>query len=147
MASLPTYLFNKRTYLPLFLTQFFSALNDNTFKLSMLTLISYHLATSQNQSGYYQALAGALFVLPFFLFSATAGQIADKYDKALITKLIKIFEILLMCVGGLALHRGSICLLLLCLMGMGIHSTFFGPIKYAILPITYPENNCWEQLH
>ncbi|KTD36824.1 2-acylglycerophosphoethanolamine acyltransferase [Legionella nautarum] len=134
MASLATYLLNKKTFLPLFLTQFFSAFNDNAFKLSMLTLISYHLSTSQGQSEYYQAIAGALFTLPFFLFSATAGQLADKYDKALMTKLIKLFEVLLMFVGGFALSQGSISLLLLCLTGMGIHSTFFGPIKYAILP-------------
>ncbi|WP_347252087.1 MFS transporter [Legionella sp.] len=138
MGNLATYLLNKKTFLPLFLTQFFSALNDNAFKLSMLTLISYHLSTSQNQSEYYQALAGALFTLPFFLFSATAGQLADKYDKALMTKLIKAFEVLLMCVGSFALYTGNIHTLLFCLAGMGIHSTFFGPIKYAILPDHLP---------
>ncbi|ARG97794.1 MFS transporter [Legionella micdadei] len=138
MGNLATYLLNKKTFLPLFLTQFFSAFNDNAFKLSMLTLISYHLSTSQNQSEYYQALAGALFTLPFFLFSATAGQLADKYDKALMTKLIKVFEVVLMCVGSFALYSGSIYTLLFCLAGMGIHSTFFGPIKYAILPDHLP---------
>ncbi|KTD31916.1 MFS transporter [Legionella maceachernii] len=138
MGNLATYLLNKKTFLPLFLTQFFSALNDNAFKLSMLTLISYHLSTSQNQSEYYQALAGALFTLPFFLFSATAGQLADKYDKALMTKLIKAFEVLLMCLGSFALYTGNIYTLLFCLAGMGIHSTFFGPIKYAILPDHLP---------
>ncbi|MFC3907761.1 MFS transporter [Legionella dresdenensis] len=127
-------LLKKRTFLPLFLTQFFGAFNDNAFKLAMLTLISYHLSKTQSQSEHYQAVAGALFTLPFFLFSATAGQLADKYDKALLTRLVKFAEILLMLLGSLALYKGSIVLMLLTLTGMGVHSTFFGPIKYAILP-------------
>lgn len=134
MDSQATYLLKKKAFLPLFLTQFFGAFNDNAFKLSMLTLISYYLCTSQAQSEQYQALAAALFTLPFFLFSATAGQLADKHDKAAMSQLVKIFELLLMCVGGLALYQGNILLMLMTLTGMGIHSTFFGPIKYAILP-------------
>lgn len=127
-------LLKKKTFLPLFLTQFFGAFNDNAFKLSMLTLISYHLSSSQAQSEYYQALAGALFILPFFLFSATAGQLADKYDKAIMARIVKLFELLLMSVGGYALYEGNIFLMLTVLTGMGVHSTFFGPVKYAILP-------------
>ncbi|KTC74676.1 2-acylglycerophosphoethanolamine acyltransferase [Legionella birminghamensis] len=130
----------KRSFLPLFVTQFCGALNDNVFKLSMLTLISYHLSTSQNQSEHFQALAGALFTIPFFLFSATAGQLADRYDKALISRVVKLLEIVLMILGSVALYRGSIILLMLTLTGMGIHSTFFGPIKYAILPDHLPKN-------
>lgn len=133
-----TYLLKERRFLPLFLTQFFGAFNDNAFKLSMLTLISYHLSTTQEQSEYYQAMAGALFTLPFFIFSATSGQLADKYDKALLTRLVKVFEVLLMIIGSFALYRGSIILMMVTLTGMGIHSTFFGPIKYAILPDHLP---------
>ena len=99
----------------------------------MLTLISYHLSQSQVQSEYYQAMAGALFILPFFLFSATSGQLADKYDKALMTRLVKVFELILMIIGGIGLYAGSIPLMMIILTGMGIHSAFFGPIKYAIL--------------
>jgi MFS family permease len=128
------YLLKERRFLPLFLTQFFGAFNDNAFKLSMLTLISYHLTQNQAQSEYYQAMAGALYILPFFILSATSGQLADKYDKALLTRLVKAFEVILMMIGGLALYRGSIILMMTTLTGMGVHSTFFGPIKYAILP-------------
>lgn len=132
------FLLKKRIFLPLFLTQFFGAFNDNAFKFAMLTLISYHLSKTQLQSEHYQALAGALFTLPFFLFSATAGQLADKYNKAMLTRWVKGAEIILMILGSFALLNGSIVLMMLTLTGMGIHSTFFGPIKYAILPDHLP---------
>lgn len=138
MSAQVAFLLKKRTFLPLFLTQFFGAFNDNAFKLSMVTLISYHLSSSQTWSEYYQAIAGALFTLPFFLLSTTAGQLADKYDKAIMTRLVKALELLLMSIGGYALYQGSIPLMLIILTGMGIHSTFFGPIKYAILPDHLP---------
>lgn len=134
-------LLRQRRFLPMFLTQFFGAFNDNAFKLSMLTLISYHLSTSQAQSEYYQALAGALFILPFFLFSATSGQLVDKYDKALLTRLVKVLEVVLMLLGSFALYRGNIFFMMLTLTGMGIHSAFFGPIKYAILPDHLPKDD------
>lgn len=135
------HLLKERKFLPLFLTQFFGAFNDNAFKLAMLTMISYHLSHTQVQSEYYQALAGALFILPFFIFSATSGQLADKYDKALLTRLIKVFEVILMIIGSFAFYRGSIFFMMLTLTGMGIHSTFFGPIKYAILPDHLPRED------
>lgn len=131
-------LFRKREFLPLFITQFFGAFNDNAFKLAMLTLVSYYLSHSQTQSEHYQAIAGGLFILPFFLFSATAGQLADRYDKAILTRLIKLLELLLMILGGFALYYANTFLLMATLTGMGIHSTFFGPIKYAILPDQLP---------
>lgn len=127
------YLFKKRTFLPLFLTQFCGAFNDNAFKLSILTLISYSLSQTQTRSEGYQILASALFILPFFIFSATAGQLADKYDKAVLTRIIKSFELILMLVGGFAFSYYRLPLMLVVLIGMGVHSTFFGPIKYAIL--------------
>jgi MFS family permease len=132
-------LLNKRSFLPLFLTQFFGAFNDNALKFSMLTLISYHLSTSQTQSERYQAIASALFIIPFFLLSATAGQLADKYNKAFLTQIIKLFEVLLVAVGGLSFYLGHPWLMMVTLTGMGIHSTFFGPIKYAILPDHLPK--------
>ncbi len=131
-------LLKKRTFIPLFLTQFFGAFNDNAFKFAMLTLISYHLSSSQGQSEQFQALAGALFIIPFFFFSATAGQLADKYNKADLTRLIKVFEVLLVSVGGVGLYSGNTWLLMLTLTGMGIHSAFFGPIKYSILADLLP---------
>lgn len=132
-------LFKERIFLPLFLTQFFGAFNDNAFKLAMLTLISYHLSASQVQSEQYQAIASALFMLPFFLLSATAGQLADRYDKATLVRWIKLFEISLVTFGGFAFYFGNPFLLMATLTGMGIHSTFFGPIKYAILPQQIPK--------
>lgn len=135
------YLLKKRIFLPFFLTQFFGAFNDNAFKLAMLTLISYHLTHDQAQSEFYQAIAGALFITPFFLFSATAGQLADKYDKTLVTRVIKILELFLMIVGSFSLYFGNISLMMITLTGLGIHSTFFGPIKYAILPDHLPKND------
>ena len=132
-------LLQERYYLPLFLTQFCGAFNDNAFKLAMLTLISYQLSHSQQQSEYYQALAGGIFTLPFFIFSATAGQLADRFDKAMLIRWIKLWEVFLMVVGGFALYYRTINLMLVVLAGMGIHSTFFGPIKYAILPEHVPK--------
>lgn len=133
-------LLKKRIFLPLFLTQFFGAFNDNAFKLAILTLISYHLSSTQTQSEHYQALAGALFTLPFFLFSATAGQLADKYDKTVLTRWVKGAELFLMAFGSFALIHGNIFFMMITLMGLGIHSTFFGPIKYAILPDHLPRS-------
>jgi MFS family permease len=132
-------LLRKRSFLPLFLTQFFGAFNDNAFKFAMLTLISYHLSSSQLESERLQALAGALFILPFFFLSATAGQLADKFNKADVTRVIKFFEMLLMVMGGFALYYSSTLFLMLTLTGLGIHSSFFGPIKYAILPDHLPK--------
>lgn len=141
MGSGFIHLLKERRFLPLFLTQFFGAFNDNAFKLAMLTMISYHLSQNQAQSEYYQALAGALFIIPFFIFSATSGQLADKFDKALITRLIKVFEVMLMIIGSFAFYHRSIFFMMFTLTGMGIHSTFFGPIKYAILPDHLPRED------
>lgn len=141
MGSDFVYLLKKKQFLPLFLTQFFGAFNDNAFKLAMLTMISYHLCNSQAQSELYQAMAGALFILPFFIFSATAGQLADKYDKALMIRLVKVLEVLLMIMGSFAFYYGTIFFMMVTLTGMGIHSAFFGPIKYAILPDHLPKED------
>jgi len=133
-------LLKKRTFLPIFLTQFFGAFNDNAFKLAMLTLISYHLSASQDQSEQYQVMASALFIMPFFFLSAIAGQLADKFDKARMVRCIKTFEVFLMLIGGLGLYFGNIVLLMATLTGLGVHSTMFGPIKYAILPDHLPKS-------
>ncbi|MFY7697365.1 MAG: MFS transporter [Legionella sp.] len=131
-------LFKERYFLPLFLTQFFSAFNDNAFKLGMLTLISFYLSMSQPQSEFYQLLAGILFIIPFFIFSATAGQLADKYDKAQLIRIIKLAELILIAIGSVGFYLGNVLILMVILLFMGIHSTFFGPIKYAILPDHLP---------
>ncbi|MEZ5825662.1 MAG: acyl-[ACP]--phospholipid O-acyltransferase [Geminicoccaceae bacterium] len=117
----------------LFWTQFLGALNDNFFKNALVILTLYQLMTGE-QGEMMVTLAAGLFILPFFLFSATAGQLADKYDKARLTRLIKIGEIVIMAGGALALIAGHVPSLLVILFLMGTQSTLFGPIKYGILP-------------
>ena len=124
----------RRRFLPLFATQFLGAFNDNLFRTSMVMLVIYGIYRDAAQEATFSAIAGGLFILPFFLFSALAGQLADATDKARLIRIIKTAEILIMLVGALGLALQSVPLLLVVLAAMGIHSTFFGPIKYAILP-------------
>ena len=128
------HLVRTRRFLPLFVTQFLGAFNDNLFRTAMVLLVIYGIYGDAEQEATFSAIAGALFILPFFLLSALAGQLADAGDKAVIIRIVKTAEILIMLfgAGGLLLH--NIPLLLAALTAMGVHSTFFGPIKYAILP-------------
>lgn len=127
-------LLTKRRFLPLFATQSLGAFNDNLFKTAMVMLVTYHLYQDPAREASFNAIAGGLFILPFFLFSALAGQLADAHDKARIIRIVKTAEIIIMVAGALGLLIGSIHLLLVALFAMGVHSSFFGPIKYAILP-------------
>lgn len=127
-------LLTKRSFLPLFVTQFFEAFNDSVFKNALIVLIAYRLTTDGTSEQLMVTLASGLFILPFFVFSALAGQIADKYEKAFITRIIKFFEIIFMLLGAYSFYTGNIPLMFFTLFLMGTHSAFFGPIKYAILP-------------
>jgi hypothetical protein len=136
-------LMKQRRFLPLFATQMLGAFNDNLFKNAMVLFVVYGVFNSEEQETLFSAVATGLFILPFFLLSALAGQLADTRDKARIIRIIKFCEILIMLVGGAglvlawmgwAVHLAAIPLMMLALFAMGIHSTFFGPIKYAILP-------------
>ena len=127
-------LLTKRRFLPLFATQFLGAFNDNLYKTAMVMLVTYGIVSNEDHEALFNALANGLFILPFFLFSALAGQLADSHDKAQIVRIVKTAEIAIMLVGAAGLMLGSIALLLLALFAMGVHSTFFGPIKYALLP-------------
>jgi MFS family permease len=128
-------LLGQRRFAPLFATQFLGAFNDNFYKTAMLFLITYTLLAGDTAAAaQWVTIAGGVFILPFFLFSALAGEIADAYDKARLVRIIKAAEVAIMLVGATALTAGSIPLLLAVLFAMGLHSTFFGPIKYAILP-------------
>lgn len=128
-------LLTTRRFLPMFLTQFFGALNDNVFKQSLLLVITYGFLQQQVASvSTLNNLAALLFILPYFIFSATAGQIADKYERAFLIRKIKLLEIIIMLIGSAGFMLGNLWLLYSALFLMGIHSTFFGPIKYAILP-------------
>ena len=124
----------RRRFLPIFVTQFLGAFNDNLFRTSMVMLVIYGIYRDATQEATFSAVAGALFILPFFLLSALAGQLADSSDKAKIVRIVKTAEILIMVVGAVGLLLHNVPLLLVALTAMGVHSTFFGPIKYAILP-------------
>ncbi|WP_180123636.1 MFS transporter [Acinetobacter sp. YH12097] len=129
------HLLGTRRFLPMFLTQFFGALNDNVYKQALLLVITYGLIQQQALPiSTLNNLAALLFILPYFIFSATAGQIADKFERSQLVRGIKILEIIIMIIGSIGFLTGHLWLLLLALFLMGTHSTFFGPIKYAILP-------------
>ena len=119
---------------PLFTTQFFGAFNDNLFRSAMGVILVYGgLIASEDTNLFVNAAAG-LFMLPFFLFSATAGRMADKYEKARLVRLIKIAEILVAALAGLSLYLQNVPLMLAVLFLLGTQSAFFGPLKYSILP-------------
>jgi 1-acyl-sn-glycerol-3-phosphate acyltransferase len=128
-------LLTQKRFAPFFWTQFLGAGNDNIFKFAFTVLATYHAADWGNLDPKIAGpLIGGLFILPFVLFSATAGQLADKYDKAMLTKLVKNLEIAFMFVigAGFIFHMSS--LLFIGVFLMGCHSTLFGPVKFAYLP-------------
>ena len=133
-------LLGHRKFLPLFVTQFLGAFNDNLFKTAMILFATYGVFQDPQQESTFNAVATGLFVLPFFLLSALSGQLADNIDKAKIIRIVKLAEIVIMTVGAAGLLISAyypmvgIGLMLSALLAMGVHSTFFGPIKYAILP-------------
>jgi MFS family permease len=138
-----THLVRTRRFLPLFVTQLLGAFNDNLFKNAMILFVVYSVYNSEAAEAKFSAIASTLFIIPFFLLSALAGQLADMRDKARIIRIVKACEIPIMLVGGaglvlawqgIAISTLAIPLMLAALFAMGIHSTFFGPIKYAILP-------------
>lgn len=125
----------RRRFLPLFATQFLGAFNDNVLKNALVILITYRIAAAAGiDAPTLVNLAGGIFILPFFLFSATAGQLADKLEKSLLVRIIKTVEIGIMGVATWGLFADSLGLLLVALFLMGTHSAFFGPLKYGILP-------------
>jgi 1-acyl-sn-glycerol-3-phosphate acyltransferase len=124
-------LLKEKRFLPFFLTQFFGAFNDNVFKNALGILVTYKIAAD---SATLLSLAAGLFILPFFLFSAIAGQLADKYEKSKLIKIIKFFEIIIMCIASLGFYLENITLLMIILFLMGTQSSLFGPVKYGYLP-------------
>jgi MFS family permease len=128
------HLLRARRFMPLFATQFLGAFNDSLFKQAVVLFVTYQLLKDPRQEFQFSAIAQGLFILPFFLFSALSGQLADDHDKAKLIRIIKLAEIGIMLVGGAGLMLANRFLMLAALLAMGVHSTFFGPIKYAILP-------------
>ena len=128
------HLLRARRFLPLFSTQFLGAFNDSLFKQAVVLFVTYQLYSNPAKEFQFSAIAQGLFILPFFLFSALSGQLADDHDKARLIRIIKAAEIGIMLVGGAGIMFANIPLMLIAVAAMGVHSTFFGPIKYAILP-------------
>ena len=126
-------LLKERRFLPFFITQFLGAFNDNVFKNALIILITFQ-AVDPAQSNFLNNLSAGIFILPFFLFSATAGQLADKYEKSHLMRWIKLLEIIIMLGAAVAFIMGSLPLLIGLLFLMGWQSTLFGPVKYSILP-------------
>lgn len=128
-------LLKQRRFRPFFFTQFLGAFNDNVFKTALITLVAFHAASLRSIDGAtLTTLLPGVFILPFFLFSATAGQIADKYEKSAIIRLVKLFEIAIMLFASAGFYLHNIWLLSAALFMMGMHSTLFGPVKYSYLP-------------
>lgn len=131
----PTGLLRSRRFLPFFLTQALGAFNDNVFKNALLLLITFTAAEQMGMDiNLIVNMAAGLFILPFFLLSPTAGQMADKYEKSMLMRRIKLAEIVIMALAAGAFLMGAYWTLLFLLFLMGTQSTFFGPVKYAILP-------------
>lgn len=134
-------LFKTKRFLPLFITQFLGAFNDNIFKNALAVLIAYRITEIGGMSPQILVmLATGIFILPFFLFSATAGQLADKYEKASFIRVTKFAEILVVALASIGFYLHNIPLLMMLLFLLGIQAAFFGPVKYAILPEQLHEN-------
>ena len=128
-------LLQERRFLPFFITQFLGAFNDNVFKNALIILIAFQIASADpDRSSLLINLAAGLFVLPFFLFSATAGQLSDKYEKSRYIRWVKFLEIIIMLGATAGFLLNSVPMLIAMLFMMGFHSTLFGPVKYSIMP-------------
>jgi 1-acyl-sn-glycerol-3-phosphate acyltransferase len=127
-------LLGQRRFAPFFWTQFSGAANDNLFKFAFTVMVTYQLQVSWMPPAMAGLVIGALFILPFLLFSATSGQITDKVEKTKIIRYVKNLEIGIMLIAAYGFLQGDVVALLLCTFLMGLHSTLFGPVKFAYLP-------------
>ena len=127
-------LLGQRRFAPFFYTQFSGAANDNLFKFAFTVMVTYQLSVGWLPPAMAGLVIGALFILPFLLFSATAGQLTDKYDKTLMIRFVKNLEIAIMAIAAYGFMQDNVVVLLLCTFLMGVHSTLFGPVKFALLP-------------
>ncbi|MBK9575023.1 MAG: MFS transporter [Rhodoferax sp.] len=127
-------LLRQRRFAPFFWTQFAGAANDNLFKFAFTVMVTYQLSVSWLAPAMAGLVIGALFILPFLLFSATAGQLTDKYDKTVMIRFVKNLEIGIMLLAAYGFYVDQVAVLLACTFLMGLHSTLFGPVKFALLP-------------
>jgi len=123
----------KRRFLPFFLTQFLGAFNDNLFRNAVVVSLTFGVAASAN-AGVLANVSQGLFILPFFLFSALSGQLADKYEKSRLIRQTRLAEVVLMCCGAAALYVGQVSILLGVIFLLGVLATIFGPLKYSLMP-------------
>ena len=127
-------LLGQRRFAPFFWTQFAGAANDNLFKFAFTVMVTYQLSISWLQPAMAGLVIGALFILPFLLFSATSGQVTDKFDKTKVIRFVKNLEIGIMLLAAYGFYAANIPVLLSCTFLMGLHSTLFGPVKFAYMP-------------
>jgi 1-acyl-sn-glycerol-3-phosphate acyltransferase len=127
-------LLGQQRFAPFFWTQFLGAANDNLFKFAFTVLVTYQLTVSWLPAAQAGLVIGALFVLPYLLFSATSGQLADKYDKTVLIRFVKTFEIGIALLAAWGFYTQHVIALLVCVFLLGLHSTLFGPVKFAYLP-------------
>jgi 1-acyl-sn-glycerol-3-phosphate acyltransferase len=127
-------LLSQRRFAPFFWTQFAGAANDNLFKFAFTVMVTYQLSISWMQPAMAGLVIGALFILPFLLFSATSGQVTDKYDKTKVIRFVKNLEIGIMLLAAYGFSNANVPVLLACTFLMGLHSTLFGPVKFAYMP-------------
>ena len=127
-------LLGTRRFLPFFLTQFLGAFNDNLFRNAVVVSITFGATVAGRDAGILSNVSQGLFILPFFLFSALSGQLADKYEKSRLIRQTRFAEVLLMCAGAVALYYGKIPALLAVIFLLGVLATIFGPLKYSLMP-------------
>jgi 1-acyl-sn-glycerol-3-phosphate acyltransferase len=127
-------LLGQRRFAPFFWTQFSGAANDNVFKFAFTVMVTYQLSISWMQPAMAGLVIGALFILPFLLFSATSGQLTDKYEKTKMIRFVKNLEIVIMLIAAYGFFKANVPVLLGCTFLMGLHSTLFGPVKFAYMP-------------
>ncbi|RZJ07372.1 MAG: MFS transporter, partial [Haliea sp.] len=131
-------LLKQRRFAPFFWTQFSGAANDNLFKFAFTVMVTYQLSVSWMPPAMAGLVIGALFILPYLLFSATSGQLTDKYEKTRVIRVVKNMEIAIMLVAAVGFWTADVQLKVVLLLGctflMGLHSTLFGPVKFAYLP-------------
>jgi hypothetical protein len=127
-------LLRQRRFAPFFWTQFSGAANDNLFKFAFTVMVTYQLSVDWLSPAMAGLVIGALFIFPFLLFSATSGQLADKYDKRTLMVFVKSLEIAIMALAAWGFFEAHVAVLLVCTFLMGVHSTLFGPVKFAYLP-------------
>jgi 1-acyl-sn-glycerol-3-phosphate acyltransferase len=127
-------LLGQRRFAPFFWTQFSGAANDNVFKFAFTVMVTYQLSVGWLPPAMAGLVIGALFISPFLLFSATSGQLTDKFDKTVMIRFVKNLEVVIMLIAAYGFVSGQVAVLLLCTFLMGLHSTLFGPVKFAYLP-------------